>query len=715
MNPPYQTVPFSQSEVAVLYAVKRAVSHEDLPGAKKLKPTLIPALTEEAVGILKFINPNSVGFQGSLKTLHSDFQVNEIEPSGHVVYLTDLGIDMGKSRKEKKLEQKAKEAQEFAGKTDEEIASIKAERAKAQENEPKYELSEEDRNELLAYISEEELKQIEQLFHTGNHMETKTTIDDKEKRGKLHQLLRKAFQGKLESTTSSENTFKIVIAKNRGNNRRGGDTNIMDSMHHVDENGVINYGLGPFKPYLHFAVFKQNRDTMDVANNIAKMLRISPKTINYAGTKDRRGVTCQKFCISRGKVLRVSALNKMKNSNFKLGRFTYEDYPLKLGDLAGNEFTITLRDVKPAVDEGADADLRTIVAQCFDSLDKHGFINYFGMQRFGSFSVPTHELGIALLQEDWEKCVELLLSEQEVCSPGTMEMRKIWKEKRDAKEASKALPRHFVAENCILKVLSSEQQDSDKKYKRHSYLKSLLAIPKNLRMMYVHAYQSYVWNLVASKRIELFGLEVQEGDLVFDEQGSNKATSVDYDGFEEDVAVSNTVAVRALTKEDIDSGKYSIFDVVLPSPGFKIEYPTNEKLRQVYIDTMAKDNLDPFNLMRKNKEFSLTGAYRTLLSKPKDLSYEIIEYRADGKPLVKTDLEILEMKNNGDDIEAVESTLSERIIKHHNNDADDGAADPSAEAKFAVVLKMKLDVSSYATMALREFMRIDTSRYAQMK
>ncbi|KAI5950591.1 PUS7 [Candida margitis] len=691
--------------------IKRTVSHEDLPGAKKLKPTLIPALTEEAVGILKFINPTAVGFQGALKTLHSDFQVNEIEPSGNVVHLTDLGIDMGKSKKEKKLEQKAKEAQEFEGKTEEEIAAIKAERAQAQENEPKYQLSQEDKTELLDYISEEELNQIEQLFHTGSHMETKTSIDDKERRGKLHQLLRRAFQGKLESTTSGQNTFKIVIAKNRGNNRRGGDANVMDSMHHVDENGVINYGLGPFKPYLHFAVFKQNRDTMDVASNIAKMLRISPKTINYAGTKDRRGVTCQKFCIHRGKVLRVSALNKMKNSNFKLGSFTYEDYPLKLGDLSGNEFTITLRDVKPAVDENSNADLRAIVAQCFDSFDKHGFINYFGMQRFGSFSVPTHQLGIALLQEDWEKCVELLLSEQEVCAPATVEMRKIWKEKRDAKEAAKALPRHFVAENSILKVLSNESQDAEKKYKPHSYLKSLLAIPKNLRMMYVHAYQSYVWNLVASKRIELFGLEAQEGDLVFDEQ-TNETTSVD-DGFEEDVAVTNTVAVKALTKDDIESGKYSIFDVVLPSPGFKIQYPTNEKLRQVYIDTMAENNLDPFNLMRKNKEFSLTGAYRTLLSKPKDLSYEIIEYKVDGKPLVRTDLELLEMNKeaaNDETEKEKESSLTNRIIKY-----DEDAVDSSTEPKFAVVLKMKLDVSSYATMALREFMRIDTSRYAQMK
>ena len=33
--------------------------------------------------------------------------------------------------------------------------------------------------------------------------------------------------------------------------------------------------------------------------------------------------------------------------------------------------------------------------------------------------------------------------------------------------------------------------------------------------MYVHAYQSYVWNSVVSRRIREFGLEPRIGDLAF--------------------------------------------------------------------------------------------------------------------------------------------------------------------------------------------------------
>ena len=42
-------------------------------------------------------------------------------------------------------------------------------------------------------------------------------------------------------------------------------------------------------------------------------------------------------------------------------------------------------------------------------------------------------------------------------------------------------------------------------------------IPRNLRLMYVHAYQSYVWNAVVSERIKMYGCERPvAGDLVFE-------------------------------------------------------------------------------------------------------------------------------------------------------------------------------------------------------
>ena len=59
---------------------------------------------------------------------------------------------------------------------------------------------------------------------------------------------------------------------------------------------------------------------------------------------------------------------------------------------------------------------------------------------------------------------------------------------------------HFVSHNCLI-TASRIINDS-------------FQIPRGTRLMYVHSYQSLIWNKVASRRVKEFGLRPIEGDLV---------------------------------------------------------------------------------------------------------------------------------------------------------------------------------------------------------
>lgn len=87
----------------------------------------------------------------------------------------------------------------------------------------------------------------------------------------------------------------------------------------------------------------------------------------------------QRASISKMKAERLNGLNRTLRG-VKLGSFSYEDNQLKLGDLKGNEFYITIRNIEQPNEEVINASLV--------SLRDNGFINYYGMQRFGTFPSP---------------------------------------------------------------------------------------------------------------------------------------------------------------------------------------------------------------------------------------------------------------------------------------------------------------------------------------
>ena len=106
--------------------------------------------------------------------------------------------------------------------------------------------------------------------------------------------------------------------------------------------------------------------------------------------------------------------------------------------------------------------------------------------------------------------------------------------------------------------------------------------------MYVHSYQSYVWNQLVSFRFHEYGLVPVPGDLVFEsedmvrrERGSawSHWSERKY-GKEVSLYFSLQLqgSVVALTEDNCHH--YTLFDVVMPLPGYSVQYPTNAGKRK---------------------------------------------------------------------------------------------------------------------------------------
>lgn len=163
------------------------------------------------------------------------------------------------------------------------------------------------------------------------------------------------------------------------------------------------------------------------------------------------------------------------------------------------------------------------------------------MQRFGTAAVPTHTIGLAFLRSDWHKAVSLILQVRPGEHPDVVAAREAWLVDHDLDRALALMPRRVVAERCILESYKKQNGEtrnamgalstvSCATISRLMGMPSCVShkIPRNLRLMYIHAYQSYVWNAIISERICMHGADkATPGDLVFEEEPAGKAALSD--------------------------------------------------------------------------------------------------------------------------------------------------------------------------------------------
>lgn len=330
-----------------------------------------------------------------------------------------------------------------------------------------------------------------------------------------------------------------------------------------------------------FKLTKHNMTTMEAIRELSNMLHVSRKRFGYAGNKDKRAVTTQYMSVDG---LGEAELNRVFMPDLDI-EVLGNGEPIYLGNLDYNAFEVTIRSInlpEDAIEERMDA--------IVDELD--GVMpNYYGKQRFGSTRPITYQVGRELLKGNYEEAVWTYIAK-----PYDAEHDKVRKvredlwESRDPERGAERFPEQYRYEKILLYHLAENPDD---------YLGALQRLPEGLQKLFIHSYQSFVFNKALS---HLIGEGVRDEDLELpivgyktslrDTEGDQKIK----EALEEDEVEQNDFKLRDL--EHLRSeGEYR--KCFVPVEDFSIEAVGNDDLNM--------------NKNRAEVSFKLTsGSYATV-------------------------------------------------------------------------------------------------------
>jgi tRNA pseudouridine13 synthase len=342
---------------------------------------------------------------------------------------------------------------------------------------------------------------------------------------------------------------------------------------------------------------KKGWDTLVAVRKVANQIGVSPERINIAGLKDARALTAQHISIGAVPPKRVLKVN-LKDVTIDPIRFSSDKISSKL--LFGNQFNITVRSIKYC-----SATIHRRIRQTRDELtDLGGVPNFFGHQRFGTVRPVTHRVGRCLVKEDLKGAISIFLSEPSRHEhPEARKARELLQETQDFKLALKVFPRKLLYERLMLRHLSKFPND---------YLGAFRRLPLKIRVFFVQAYQSYIFNRFLSERmrrgIPVGKAEIGDYVIMLNEKGLPTKSFKKAD-------TGDILRINA----EIRGAKMA---VAIPLIGFN--QSTSDGLQgEIEEEILEKEGIDPNDFrIQKIPEASARGVLRTALSPVLSLKIE---------------------------------------------------------------------------------------------
>ena len=242
-----------------------------------------------------------------------------------------------------------------------------------------------------------------------------------------------------------------------------------------------------------YAVYKLKKHGIDTNHALDEIFTVHGLRLKALGLKDANATTEQFVCSTNT----YKSPERFTTNRYSLERVGFVIKPLTKRDMVANHFEIKIEDTLFSKIEN------------FSEYDK--ILNFYGYQRFGSKRPVTHLIGKAIIQNDFERAVSLLLSfSTEYDLPENTKIRKTLEDKSNYAKVLNEIPPQMDLERVVLKEM----------VKYDDPLRAMRTIPLSIRRFFVQAFQSYVFNCSVSLAFE-DGEELflpKQGDVCYDKK-----------------------------------------------------------------------------------------------------------------------------------------------------------------------------------------------------
>eukprot|EP01066_Platyproteum_vivax_P015271 Platyproteum_vivax@DN6766_c0_g1_i2.p1 len=311
-----------------------------------------------------------------------------------------------------------------------------------------------------------------------------------------------------------------------------------------------------------------------------------------------------------------------------------------------NSYSVALRNFRCSTDCMQDntRHLYRGLAHAVSQVQRHGCVNYFHEQKFGTGTMPQSPVGWYALNQKYKKALHSLILESPAMKPHAVVVQKIAEclKKDDYTAALEALPRRtqgkdktttisaeFADESFLLKKLESLKGNHEAAY---------LSLPLETKVKHLEAWSSKIWNLVVTRRLQKYNQRIFENDLYYKEDNSigvvkDAKTCVVFNQ-----VVMATLGAGLDIRQEVCREVVELYNEVLLKENSRLTFTTFTKFLNNQTKMVARSKVSnrasankggTVNSRKQKKEAHLLAPsqLRRIISIPKSMQFQVVRNR----------------------------------------------------------------------------------------